>query len=154
MAEKRTIGFWIIMIVGTLLLVMLILGQTMSFINYDFTVSIGLQEPKETVTEVGVAMNKGFAVGDTIIYAPLLVLGLAGLWLRKKWGLFTMAGTLAITAYWPVVSIFALLFARGTPGFNFSNFTSYGITLTLITIYGLWGIWYVCMYGKVLADEE
>ncbi len=154
MSNKRTIGFWIIMIVGALLLLMLILGQTMSFINYDFAVSIGLQESKEIVGEMGVAVNKGFGVGDTIIYIPLLVFGLTGLWLKKMWGVFAMASALAITAYWPMVCIFFLLFAKGTVGFNFTNFISYTIMLTLITLYGLWGLWYLCTHRKVLANEE
>lgn len=64
------------MIVGTLILFMLVLGQTISFINYDFTVSLGLQESKEIVGDMGVAVNKGFGVGDTIIYLPILILGL------------------------------------------------------------------------------
>ena len=83
MMNKRIIGFWIIIIVGTLFLLMLILVQTMSFINYDFTVSLGLQESKEIVGDMGVAVNKGFGVGDTIIYMPILIVGLVGLWLKK-----------------------------------------------------------------------
>ena len=85
MTNRRPIGFWVLMILGMLFSVMLLLGQTMSFINYDFTVSIGLQESKDVVSEMGVAINKGFGVGDTIIYLPLLVIGIVGLWLRKKW---------------------------------------------------------------------
>ena len=87
------------MILGILSSVMFLVGQTMSFINYDFTVSIGLQESKDIVGEMGVAINKGFGVGDTIIYLPLLVIGIVGLWFRKKWGLFAMTGALGITAY-------------------------------------------------------
>jgi hypothetical protein len=143
MTERRPIGFWVLMILGILFCVMLLVGQTMSFINYDFTVSIGLQESKDIVGEMGVAINKGFGVGDTIIYLPLFVTGIAGLWFRKGWGLFAMVGALGITAYWPMVCIFFLLFAKGSPGFNFTDFTSYTILLTAFTVYGLWGIWYL-----------
>ena len=72
MINKRTIGFWILMIFGILILVMLLIGQMMSFINYEFTVSIGLQESVDVIGEMGIAVNKGFGVGDTIIYIPLL----------------------------------------------------------------------------------
>jgi len=154
MGHKRTIGFWIIIIVGILFLFFLILGQTMSFINYDFTVSLGLQESKEIVGDMGVAVNKGFGVGDTIIYIPILILGLAGLWLKKIWGLFAMAGAFAITSYWPIVVLFFLLFARDTAGFNFTNFISYSILLTLITLYGLWGLWYLYTHRKILINDE
>ena len=153
MANKRTVGFWVLMILGIFFLLMLLLGQMMAFINYDFAVSIGLQESKDVVGETGVAANKGFGVGDTIIYLPLLVIGLVGLWLRKTWGLFAMTGALGITAYWPMVCIFFLLFAKGSPGFNFTSYASYAILLTAFTVYGLWGLWYLYRNRKTLVDE-
>jgi hypothetical protein len=154
MSEKRGIGWWILMIGGTLLFFELLLGQTLAFISYDLPVSIGLQEAKEIVGEMGVAVNKGFGVGDTIVYVPLLVIGLAGLWARKMWGVFAMAGVMAITAYWPMVCLFLLVFAKGTPGFHFTSYTSYTIVLTLITLYGLWGLGYVYACRNELADKE
>ncbi len=45
-----------ILISGIVLLVLLLLGQTMSFINYDFTVSLGLQEPVDAIGKLGVAL--------------------------------------------------------------------------------------------------
>ena len=152
MINKRTIGFWILMIFGILILVMLLIGQMMSFINNEFTVSIGLQESVDVIGEMGIAVNKGFGVGDTIIYIPLLVIGLLGLWIKKEWGVFAMASALGITAYWPMVSIFLLLFAKGSPGFNFTNFTSYAIILIAFTIYGIWGLWYLYKKRNILAQ--
>lgn len=152
MTRARPVGFWILMIAGILMLAMLIVGQTMSFINYEFAVSIGLQESVDVFGEVGVAVNKGFGVGDTIIYLPLLVIGLVGLWVRKKWGIYAMAGAMGITAYWPMVSIFFLLFARGAPGFSFSNYTFYSILLSAFTLYGLWGLWYLYKNRELLAS--
>lgn len=155
MANKRPIGFWILMIIGIFICVMLLLGQMMSFINYGFTVSIGLQESEDMVGEVGVAVNKSFGVGDTIIYLPILVIGIVGLWLGKNWGLFAMTGALGITAYWPMVCMFFILFARGAPGFNFAKSTAsaYAIFLTALTIYGLWGLWYLYKNRKILVEE-
>ncbi len=141
------------MILGILILVMLLVGQMMSFINYEFTVSIGLQESVDVVGEMGIAVNKGFGVGDTIVYIPLLVIGLVGLWIRKKWGIYAMVGALGITAYWPMVAIFFLLFAKGVPGFNFTNFTSYSILLTAITLYGIWGLCYLYINRETLVKE-
>ena len=143
MSIKREIGFWILMIPGFLILLMLILGQMIAFINYEFTVSVGLQESVDIIGEYGVASNKAFGVGDTIIYLPLLILGLLGLWQKKTWGLFTMIGALAITAYWPIVNLFFVFFAKGLPGFNFTDYITYTIVLSLITFYGLWGMWYL-----------
>jgi len=81
-----------------------------------------------------------------------LVIGLLGLWLRKEWGVFAMASALGITAYWPMVSIFLLLFAKGSPGFNFTNSTSYAIILIAFTIYGIWGLWYLYKKRNILAQ--
>jgi len=149
MNTNRPPGFWVLMIVGILLLAMLLLGQTMSFIDYDFTVAMGLQEPEEEITEIGVAMNKGFGVGDTLIYLPLLVLGLVGLWRNKIWGVFAMSGALAITAYWPMVCLSMLVFARGAPGFHFARYIPYSILLGAISIYGIWGLWYMYRFWRI-----
>jgi hypothetical protein len=152
MSGKRTLGFWVLIIPGFLILFMLIFGQMMAVIDYDFAVSIGLQEPTEVFSEYGVAMNKAFGVGDTIIYLPLLVLGLIGLWLKKSWGLFVMLAALAITAYWPVVHIFFVLFAEGLPGFNFTDFTSFITTLIVISVYGIWGMYYLYSHKNIFMD--
>ena len=152
MQNKRLSGFWFLVIIGIFLLAMLIIGQTMSFINYEFTVSTGLQEPVNIVGEMGVAMNKGFGAGDTIIYIPLLIIGLTGTWLKKPWGIFTMSAAMAITAYWPLVSLFILIFAEGTPGFNFTNYTPYTIILLSVEAYGLWGMWFIYKNRKLLSQ--
>ena len=154
MSNKREIGFWVLMIPGLLILFMLIFGQMISFIDYDFTVSLGLQESVNVISELGVASNKAFGVGDTLIYLPLLILGLIGLWQKKGWGLIAMVGALAITAYWPIVNLFFLYFAKDLPGFNFTDFVSYTIVLSLISIYGLWGMWYIYRNGITLSIEK
>jgi hypothetical protein len=51
----------------------------MAVIDYDFTVSIDLQESVTEITEVGIALNKGFGLGDTIFYMPLFIAGIIGL---------------------------------------------------------------------------
>ncbi len=152
MYEKRTVGFWFLMIPGILIFLMLIFGQMMAVIDYDFAVSIDMQEPADIVSEYGVAMNKAFGVSDTLIYLPLLLFGLIGLWLKKSWGLFTMLGALAITAYWPVMHIFYVLYAEGLPGFNFTEFTSFITILIIITLYALWGMYYLYKNQKSLME--
>lgn len=152
MNGKNTMGFWVLMISAFLLLLMLIFGQMMAVIDYDFTVSIGMQEPADVWGEFGVAMNKAFGVSDTLIYLPLLIFGLIGLWLKKPWGLFTMIGALAITAYWPVMHIFYVLYAEGLSGFNFTEFASFITTLIIITLYALWGMYYLYKNRKSLME--
>ncbi len=150
MSKKRTAGFWFLLIPGILILLMLIFGQMTAVIDYDFAVSIDLQEPAEVFSDFGVAMNKAFGVSDTLIYLPLLLFGLIGLWLKKSWGVFTMFGALAITAYWPMMHIFYVLYAEGLPGFHFTEFTSFITTLIIITLYALWGMYYLYRNQKSL----
>ncbi len=143
MNETRNIGFWILISLGILLTIMLLIGQTFSLINYDLTVSLGLQESVEEVSEVGVAWAKGFAFGDTIIYLPLLLIGIIGLLKRKSWGFYSMFGALAITVYWPIVSLSTIFIGRTALNLNSDKYVSYSIILPLIAIYGLWGMWYL-----------
>jgi hypothetical protein len=143
MNETRNIGFWILISLGILLTIMLLIGQTFSLINYDLTVSLGLQESVEEVSEVGVAWAKGFAFGDTILYLPLLLIGIIGLLKRKSWGFYSMFGALAITVYWPIVSLSTIFIGRTAVNLNPDKYVSYSIILPLIAIYGLWGMWYL-----------
>lgn len=143
MIIEKNAGFRVLVIGGFLILVMLLFGQLASFINYEFAVSLGLQESGEMIGERGVAMNKGFGVGDTLIYTPFMILGMWGLFSGKRIGLFFLHGAMAITAYWPMVCLFILVFSRGGPGFHFTDYVPYSIILTLITLFGLWGQWYL-----------
>lgn len=140
---KRGTGFWVLICIGILLTIEFLLGQTMAFIHYDFTVAAGLQESADEITETGVALNKGFGLGDTLVYIPLFIVGIIGVFRTKFWGLVTLFGALAITAYWPVVALSTLYFAKGTPGWKFNDYTSYTILLSLITFYGVWGMFYL-----------
>ena len=123
----------------------------MAVIDYDFAVSIGLQEPVEEITEVGVAMNKGFGLGDTVVYIPLLILGVIGLLKKKIWGFLSMIDALAITVYWPIVALATIFYAKNAKGFNFTDYMSYSILLSLITLYGLFGLLFLYNNRKTLV---
>jgi hypothetical protein len=151
MGSKNRKRFWILIVISSLLSLLYLLGQTMAFINYDFTVMLELQEPVEEITEIGVALNKGFGVGDTVVYLPLLIAGIIGLIKRKQWGLFSMTGALAITIYWPIVCLATLLFAKGSSGFNLSDYISYLILLPIISMFGIWGLWFIFQNRKELV---
>ncbi|MCK5534244.1 hypothetical protein KAI68_03935 [bacterium] len=143
MNKTRGLGFWILISIGILLSIMFLFGQTLSLFNYDLTVSLGLQESVEEVGEIGVAWAKGFAFGDTVLYLPLLLIGIIGLLKRKKWGVYSMFGSLAITVYWPIVSLFSIFAGKNNINLNPDKFISYSIILPLIAIYGLWGMWFL-----------
>lgn len=154
MAIKKSFSFWFLISIGAILNIIYLLGQTMAVINYDFTVSVDLQEPVNEITEVGVALNKGFGLGDTIFYIPLFIIGIIGLLKRKTFGLYAMFGAMAITVYWPIVSLSTLYFAAGAPGFHFTDYASYSVILSLITAYGIWGLWYLFNNRDTLTFEK
>jgi hypothetical protein len=143
MKNRKSFWFWFLIGIGILLNLMYLSGQTMAIINYDFTVSTGLQESIDEITGVGVAFNKGFGLGDTVFYIPLFIAGIIGLIRGKIWGIYTMFGAMAVTVYWPIVSLSALYYAKNAPGFNFTNHSEYAVILSLIILYGLWGLWFL-----------
>lgn len=143
MNKKRRIGFWTLISVGILLGIFLIVGQTFSLINYDLAIALGLQESEQEVGKVGIAYGKGFAFSDTVIYIPLLIAGIIGLLKGKKWGLYSMFGSLAISVYWPIVHLYAIYIGRNVFALHPDKYISFPITLSLILIYGLWGMWYL-----------
>ena len=149
---KRTTEFWFLIGLGVLLNIVYILGQTMAVINYDFAVSIDLQEPVNEITEIGVALNKGFGFGDTVFYIPLFIIGIIGLLKRTTLGLFAMLGAMAITVYWPIVGLSTVIFAKGAPGWYFTDYTSYTILLSLIAFYGIWGFWFLYKNRSKLVE--
>lgn len=152
-AIKRTSGFWFLISLGVLLNVIYLLGQTMALINYDFAVSLDLQESVNEITEIGVALNKGFGFGDTVFYIPLFVISIAGLLKRSSFGFYAMFGAMAITVYWPIVGLSTVFFAKGAPGWNFTDYTPYSIILSLISLYGIWGFWFLYKNRDVLVEK-
>jgi hypothetical protein len=143
MENKKGVGFWALITVATVLVVFLIMGQTLSLIDYDLALSLGLQESEKEIGKVGIAFAKGFAFGDTIFYIPLLVLGILGLLKGKKWGTVLMHSALGISVYWPMVHLYAIYIDTEAITLNPEKYISFPIVLTLITIYGLWGTYYL-----------
>ena len=149
---KKNIGFRILIGFGILLSLLLLCGQTLALVDYNLTVELGLQESVNEVGEVGIAFAKGFGFGDTLIYIPFLVAGIIGLLKNKNWGFFLMFGALAITSYWPMVCLYAFLSDRVAITLTPDKYISYSLLLPLITIYGLWGMWYLINWKKELAS--
>ncbi|MBT8179227.1 MAG: hypothetical protein KJN96_11915 [Eudoraea sp.] len=140
---KRNFGFWIIIIIGILLLVLLLLGQTLAVFNFDLAITLGLQETKREIGEVGIAFAKGFALADTLVYVPLLLIGLIGLLSKRKWGYLAMMISLGITVYWPVVHLYAIYIETEAINLDPEKYITFPITLTFLIIYGLFGMVYL-----------
>jgi len=146
--KNRCLAFWLIIIFMSLSVALLLLGQTMAIFNYDFAVSLGMQEDVKEISEFGVQINRAFGVSDTLIYIPVIAVSIIGLILKKKWSLFTSAAAMGITLYWTTTAAFIFLFLEGVPGYSFIPGIKYWITITLYIIFGLWGLVYLMIHGE------
>jgi hypothetical protein len=140
---KKETSFWVLIIVASILVILFLFGQTLGVFDYDLAVSIGMQESESEIGKIGIAFAKGFGFADTVIYIPLFLIGIIGLIKNKRWGKYSMFGALAISVYWPIVHLYAIFIDRISITLNPDKYISYPIILSLIIIYGLWGMWYL-----------
>ncbi len=122
----------------------------MAIFNYEFAVSLGMQEDVGEISEFGVQLNRAFGVGDTLIYIPLIVLSIIGLSLKKRWALFTSAAVMGISLYWTTTAVFLFWFLEGVPNYSFIPGTEYWIFIVFYLVFGLWGLWYLIYRGESL----
>lgn len=138
--DTRDSGFWFIQAPGWLLCLYLVYAQAIPAFNYDLGVTMGTQEPASRITEIGTAFWYGFALGDLLIYIPLLAAGLADHWQRNNRGQVLLAAALGITVYWPIVCLAAVADARGAPGWQIDNEAVYWAVLPAISLWGMVGL--------------
>jgi hypothetical protein len=143
--ENRPAAFWIFAIFLALSIVLMLAGQTMSVFNYDLTVRLGLQESLEQVSAFGVQINRAFGAGDTVVYIPLLLASLVGLWMKKRWSLLT-----TVSAYWSITIFFLLLFLPGTTGYNNKPGPEIWIFVGTYIVFGIWGLLYLIFRAEKL----
>jgi hypothetical protein len=144
---RRGVSFWLLQVPGWLLLIYLIYAQGVPALDYDLGVAMGTQEPAEQITEVGAAFWWGFAFGDLVIYIPLLGAGLIGHLIGKAWGRVALAAALGITVYWPIVSLAAVVAAKGAEGWSLAGEPAYWVILPPIALWAAWGLWRVGRVG-------
>ncbi len=146
--RTKSLGFWMMQGPGWFLLLYLIYAQAIPAFNYELGVAMATQEPAERITQVGVAFWYGFALADLLVYIPLLTAGLIGHAGGYRRGRLLLIPGLAITLYWPVVCLAALVVARDAPGWQLSAEGPYWVVLPLIALWGAWGLW------RQVADFE
>lgn len=147
---RRPIAFWIIVVFLSISIILMLLGQTIAVFNYDFTASLGLQESVEEVSEFGVQVNRAFGAGDTVVYIPLMVVSLVGLFLKKRWSLLTTAAVAGVSAYWSVTIIFIFLFLPSAPGYDYVPGLEIWFFVGAYTAFGVWGLFYLLLRGDEL----
>lgn len=147
---KRPFAFWVITGFFSIALILLLMGQTMAIINYDFAVRLGLQEDEKEVGKYGVQLNRAFGAGDTVIYIPLIAVSIIGLFLKKRWSLVTTAAVMGISAYWATTVVFMLIFFAGVPGYYLEPGGDYWLFMGAFIIFGVWGLLYLIFRGEKL----
>ena len=131
---------------------MMLIGQSLSVFNYDLAVRLGLQESREQVGEFGVQVNRAFGAGDTVVYIPLLIASLVGLWLKKRWSLITTAAVVGVSTYWSLTICFIFLFLPGTPGYVYIPGPEIWSFIGIYTVFGVWGLFYLVLRGELLLQ--
>lgn len=147
---RRNAAFWFILVFQALSVILLLLGQTMSVFDYELTVRLGLQESSNEVGAHGVQVNRAFGAGDTVVYIPLMLASLAGLWLRKWWSLLTTAAVAGISVYWTATIGSMLAFLPGTPGYSYVPPLSIWFFIGVYMLFGVWCFFYLITSGEAL----
>ena len=150
--SKRPLSFWFIMTFLVVSLVLLFMGQTMAILNYEFAVSLGLQEDVKVVGEFGKQINRAFGASDTIIYIPFIILSMIGLFLKKRWSLMTTAAVMGISAYWSTTVAFLFWFLIGVPNYHFIPGPEYWVFIAIYLVFGVWGMFYLIFRGEKLIS--
>jgi len=138
----------------TVSILLMLAGQTMSVFDYDLTVRLGLQESLGEVGEHGVQVNRAFGAGDTIVYIPLMVASLIGLWRRKRWALLTTAAVFGVSAYWSVTITSMLAFLPGVPGYTLRPGAGLWLFVGAYAVIGVWGLFYLMLRGDALVGRS
>lgn len=139
--SQRGIGFWLVQGPGWLLVGYLAYAQGIAAFDYDLGVALGTQEPAAQITPVGVAFWWAFAFADVVFYLPLLIAGLIGHWLSTAWAKSLLSAALAITVYWPIVSLAAVYAASGADGWSLPKESEYWLVLPVIAAWAAWALW-------------
>lgn len=129
---NRPLVFWVV-----ILFMLLILGQTMALVDYEFAVAPGLQENAEKIVEFGVQLNRAYGARDTLIFIPLIVVSIVGLSLKKRWALLICAAVLGASVFWATTAAFAFKFSQGVPSYSFNPGLAYWFVISFYIVFGL-----------------
>ena len=140
--QPRPVGIWAIIVLLILSIGLMLIGQTLAIFNYELTVKLGLQESPAEVGAYGVQVNRAFGVGDTVVYIPLMVAAIIGLWRKKDWAVVPAAAVFGISVYWTVTCMSMFLLLGGLPEYTFQPGLEIWAYLAVFFLFGCWGLWY------------
>ncbi|RNL66761.1 hypothetical protein [Zhongshania marina] len=127
----------IVLGLGWPLCLLLLVAQAISAVNYDLGVAMGFQQPVESITEVGVASWRGFAIADTLVYLPLMALGLYGYQQKRRYGNIFLAVAAGISLYWPIVFGATLLLSRSAFGWSVDSELAVWVFGSIYTVWAI-----------------
>ena len=148
--KRRSAAFWFLFVFLALSIVLMLAGQTLGVFNYELAARLGLQEKPEEMTEFGVQVNRAFGAVDTVVYIPLMVASMIGLWFRKRWSLLTTAAFFGASAYWTVTVTFIFLFLPGVPGYRNVPGPEIWLFIGVYMATGVFGLLYLLVRGEDL----
>jgi hypothetical protein len=148
--RRQPLIYWFMIVFLGFSVALMLVGQTLGTFNYELAESLGLQEKRSEMTDFGVEVNRAFGAADTVVYIPLMVVSMLGLWYRRKWVLMTLAAVCGASVYWTATVTFMLLFLPGVSGY--SNVPGLEIWLFIGSyfLFGTWGLWVVIFRGEQL----
>jgi hypothetical protein len=106
------------------------------------------------VGEYGVRVNRAFGAGDTVVFIPLMVASLMGLFFKKRWSLLTTAAVAGVSLYWSVTVGFLFLFLPGVPGYGYVPGAVVWFFVGAYTAFGVWALIYLFLRGDALLQEQ
>lgn len=149
---KRSFVFWVFTVLLAASIVLMLMGQTVAVFNYDLAVELGMQESMEAVGQMGVQVNRSIGAGDTVVYVPLLIVSLVGLFRRKRWVLVTTGAVCGISAYWSITATFIFLFSPESPGYRYVPPVEVWIFVGAYLLLGIAGLFYLMFRGEELLQ--
>ena len=134
---KVLIGYFIFCAVGWLI------GQGGAVISYDTVAEWGLQEARDTIDPVILAVNQGIGLADVIIGVPLFIIAIIGLWRQRYLGCVTSWMVFGISLYWTTVA-WSKQYFYIQASIKCEPF-SIGVHMVLafVFLFPLWGSWYL-----------
>jgi hypothetical protein len=148
----RSAAFWFLFVFLAVSIILMLVGQTLGVFNYELTARMGLQEDPKAMTEFGVQVNRAFGAADTVVYIPLMVVSMIGLWFRKRWSLLTTAAFFGASAYWTATVTFIFHFLPGVPGYRNVPGPEIWLFIGVYMVVGVVGLSYLAVRGDELLQ--
>jgi len=146
--------YWSIVVINVLAALVFLVGQTTEVFNYDWTVSVGLQEPPEEIGFGMVQVNRAFGAVDTIINIPLLLSSAFGLAHRKQVSLICTAAMGGVNLYWSVEVAFIFWFMKSqhVPEWTHTPPVEVWVFVWFFAVYGVFVLSFLYYYwGRLLS---